>query len=193
MIIANNYVAILPDANITKDGDIELYDSFEPAKHWAVKGRVVALPEMLICYAEEIARMRELQQGARNPILQKDIQEMTRWSLEYDTDMELQIGDEVMFRYINRIAVVEDEMVFGRDEMGERGIMLVSYDELYLAIRGDEVILLNGWILVEPVDYTEDELIEMGGGFEKWVKSRERPGAGIVRMVGTPIEVILMG
>lgn len=186
MIITNNHVLVLPDENYTKDGEIELYDSFEPAKHFSVKGRVLAVPEMLICFREDMNVLRAMQRVSKNPIIQKDIQEMNRWSVEFDTDMEVRVGDDVVFRYINRIACVEDEQVFGRDELGSRGALLISYDELYMALRGDERILLNGWILVEPVEYSEAELIEMGGGFEKAMKSLEKPGVGIVREVGMP-------
>jgi len=186
MILQNNVVMILPDKNYTQDGEIKLSDVFEPARHWAIKGKVVAVPEKLICFRERIAELKETQKGARDPIVQQEIQELMRHSLEFDTEMEVQVGDEVMFRYMNRLSAVEDGEVLGRDILGEQGVIMVSYDELYLIKRGEDVIMLNGWILVEPIQYTKEELIELGGGFKKFVKTDEKPGVGIVRVKGTP-------
>lgn len=186
MIVTGNSVLILPDENFTKIGHLEINTHYNPAKHWAVKGVVVGVPETLCFLGEEIASLQKQQGTARDPIIMQQIQEMNRWSTEANTEMELQVGDEVMFRYIQRLAAVEDNEVLGHDFLFDRAVMLTSYDELYLAIRGDEVIMLNGWIMVEPIEYSEEDMKILGGNFKRYFSNMEKPGIGIVRMLGKP-------
>jgi len=181
MIITNNSVLILPDPNFVKDGEIQLFDAFEPAKHFSVKGTVLAVPNKLNYYGDEIERLKQLPRSLDRT---KTIQELNRWSLPWDTNLGIVVGDEVYFHYMNRIAGVEDNLVLGKDELGERGLLFVDYDQLYMGTHEGLSWMLNGYILVEAIEYSDDELMSLGGGFEKYVKSKEKPGFGIVRSLG---------
>jgi hypothetical protein len=179
MKIANNKVLILPKGHYTSDGVFELYDSFNPERHWSVSGQVVMLPDRLVCNHGYIEELRK----NRNPISQKIIQEAVRTSLDFETYNQLEIGDMVWFRYNNHANVLDDGEYI---EYKNVKLLLIDYDTLYLALRKENQIPLNGWIFVEPIDYSKDELVALGGGFEKWVKDERVPGVGIVRLTGEP-------
>lgn len=65
-------------------------------------------------------------------------------SLDWDTDMELQVGDVVVFNYLAVKSAIEMGNVFGD------GVVAISYDKIYTAIRNGQVVCVNGFILVEP-------------------------------------------
>lgn len=180
MIITNNHVLILPEPNFTKDGDFELIDVFEPAKHFSVRGTVVAVPEELNYFGKEVAEL--MKDHKRNLTA---IQEYTRWSMEWDTPLEISVGNEVYFQYMNRIASVEDNKVLGHDELGEQGLLFIEYNDLYMAMSGEDSWMLNGFIFVEAIEYTLEEIKELGGGVFIDTPTLEKPGMGIVRKIGS--------
>lgn len=188
MQVYNNKVLVLPDGHFTSDGEFEIFDSFEPAKHWNIMGTVLAIPNRLVYNGDVVNNYRK----NKNSIVQAHIQEMVRQSLEYDVKHHrLLIGDQVIFRYIVHNSAIEDEEFIDFYKMGKA--LLIDYDQLYMRIRDDSRILLNGWILVEPIDYTQDELISRGKGAELWVKDKRKEGMGIVREIGWANSGYIMG
>jgi len=128
--ILTNFVAIRPyegNDEIEMPSGVKLYidTTFEPQKHAGVVGEVMKVPEKLV-----------FQPGKG------------MGTLQYDTDMELKVGDKAFYHYLvpencieaSRFLEVEDEVY-----------LLVPYDEIFLAERGEEVIMTNGWILAEPI------------------------------------------
>jgi hypothetical protein len=94
-------------------------------------------------------------------------------SMPWDTEMELRIGDMVWFNYFASVNC--DELV-----CGDRRFYAISYQDLYVAKRKDEIIPLNGYCLCEPVriDY-ESDLAE--GVVEHYEKNKV-----VVRHLGQP-------
>lgn len=61
--------------------------------------------------------------------------------------MELQEGDRVIFHFMAAKAAIKEGRCLVED--GEKYI-IIPYDRLFVALRGDDVIPLNGIILIEP-------------------------------------------
>lgn len=81
--------------------------------------------------------------------------------MEWETDMELQVGDKVVASYMsisNALALehesVDDDMIV----CGKDIYCYIEYEYLYVAKRGDEIIPLNGYVLCEPVTKNVNEL-----------------------------------
>lgn len=74
---------------------------------------------------------------------------------EYETDQELLEGDTVVFHYLCFQTAIERRQCFTID--GEI-YLLIKYDQIFLAKRGDNVIPINGWLIIEP----DDEDINIG-------------------------------
>lgn len=64
--------------------------------------------------------------------------------LECKTDMELQVGDRVIFNFNAQEIAKGQGLVIGSD-------ILIRYDMIYVAIRNDQVIVINGGVIVEPI------------------------------------------
>jgi hypothetical protein len=108
------------------DSSIPLNTSYEQGYHQPVRGEVVEVCERL------------------------DYR-MDRTTLDWKTEMELQKGDQVVINYNEAFTANSGKypryVVVG----GER-LLIVRYDRVYAARRGDEVIALNGYNLVERMD-----------------------------------------
>ena len=63
-------------------------------------------------------------------------------SLIYKTDNELRVGDIVYFHYLCTLRAKKDGVMFA-DEF------YLRYDDIFCLKRDGELIMLNGWILVE--------------------------------------------
>ncbi len=110
------------------DQEISLDTSFEPEQHTTSKGVVVAVCD----------KLTHGKDGNKMP---------------WETDIEIIPGDQVYFSWM---AV---DRAFGRDAMilqqenqtGEEVYIHVDYTDLTLAVRGGNIIMLNGYCLVEPI------------------------------------------
>lgn len=133
--IPTNYVLVEQDLEHNEEVELssgaKLYvdPTFEPEKHSKIKGKVLAVPDKI--YFDKIDEA----------------------SMEYDVDMDVQVGDEVYFHYLSSGKAVKGRMTYEVD--GKRCIF-IPYDKLFFAKRGDDVIMLNGWMLVEPIEDTID-------------------------------------
>lgn len=130
MKMLNNMVAIKPfpsDEIRLKSGDKLYLDiRFEEYLNAQTAGEVIAVPDSLYF----------------NPKSDR--------SLEWDTDVEIQVGDTVIFNYLAVKNARHMKQIIDRD------VVCISYDKIYTVIRNGEVICVNGFILVAP----ETEKIE---------------------------------
>lgn len=129
MRMLNNYVHILLDRKTDeiKVGQLKLYidTSFNEEAHRPIVGVVRNVPEKL-------------------KFIDGD------WSqMPWDTDMELKIGDEVILKR----PAVSGAIANGFVKEDEEGLhVFVKYSEVVVARRGDCIIPLNGFVLVEPLE-----------------------------------------
>lgn len=186
MDILNNVVLVLPDADFDKIGSMELSDIFTPARHYSVFGRVLQLPRKLICERELVQGVVK-RKGYTDAV--RFVQQCASHSLEYDAQMELMVGDRVCFRY---------NIHFDGKEEGnwievEGGMaLLVPYDAIYFAVRGGQTVMVNGFLLVEPVQYDRAEFVKECFGLEVDKEDMDKKGFGIVRHIGKPIDGYLI-
>lgn len=71
-------------------------------------------------------------------------------SMDWLTDMELQVGDVIIYNYLAVKNALHMKHFIDQD------VVCIPYDKIYVAIRNGEIICINGNILVEP----EDEYIQ---------------------------------
>jgi len=165
-----NWILIKPDWNgqeITRpyevtgpDGklSIQIDTSYEPEKNACCTGTVVKIPEG---------------QPYFNP------SDPTK-SMEWVTDFEVQEGDKVIFGYFAFTEAFRDADPRWIKVNGEIYI-LVFYGLMYLARRGDDVIMLNGYTLIEPVqDEVATKLF-----LPSHIKRSTNKQRGIVRYMGS--------
>jgi co-chaperonin GroES (HSP10) len=72
-------------------------------------------------------------------------------SVEWLQDIETAVGDIVWFNYM--YSIDNGILLYTREDIDNkinRVYLMIPYDKLYLAKRGDEVIMLNGYILIKP-------------------------------------------
>lgn len=94
------------------------------------------------------------------------------YSMEWETEMELQVGDVVWCEYL-RIMYSERVHCQGQE------YFLLFYGSIYVAKREEEIIPLNGYVLLERV-YHPDTVIG-----SHTIKGEINKKQGIVRYVGS--------
>lgn len=183
--ITNNWVLVLPEGNFDKIGStgMEVADVFDPGKHIAIFGKVLQLPEQLICEERQIKR---LSKGLhhRAPAIRAHIQEMNAVSLEFNTDNELLVGDRIAFNYLSILNAMEDEHLFWETEQGRA--VLIPYDLIYATVREGGWMPINGWLMVEPIGKTLAD-IEKEGSMRYDDQGAPKEGIGVVRRIGKPL------
>lgn len=149
--IKHNYVCLqITGEHIEKVKNLYIPTQFNPEQHAMVYGIVIAAPEKLLYYKKEIDAIKKEFGGTINAPLDRaeEIRELTARSALFDVPVEVKEGDGVIFNYnVFYYAKIEGRM-FKRD--GNQYI-IIPYDQCYVAIRGDEIIPLNGIVLLEPV------------------------------------------
>jgi len=63
---------------------------------------------------------------------------------EWETEMQLKVGDKV---WVNYLSIIKGERV----QVGGEVYVLVPYEKIILTKRGDDIVMLNGYVLIEPV------------------------------------------
>lgn len=158
MVISPNHVLIKPDRNFgsIKCGEKELYidTTNEPGKHTVTSGTVVAICDKLI--------------------FDRDVD----WSRSclFDTDIEAKVGDRVIFHPMAfQTASALNKIIDGN--------YLIRYDDLFMAIRGEELIVLNGGVIAEAIE----EEIDFGGLIIPDTIKQKSKQVSVVRYLGTPL------
>ncbi len=165
--IPKNYVLVDFPSNkhesIALKNGKELYidNTFEPEKHSVNYGKVLLLPDRL--HYSGIAG----DNGA----------------MEYDIDIEIQVGDIAYFHYLESGKIPKEGRVVDHD--GKRCAM-VRYDRIFCVRRGNDIIMTNGWVLIEPVKETKiiSDVIIVPDSIQAKFKAKE----GIVAYCGTPVK-----
>jgi co-chaperonin GroES (HSP10) len=124
-----NYVLIKPtrksDELFLKSG-VKLFidDSIDPEKHAPTSGVVVSVPEKLF-YSRKVD---------------------SRSSTAYNVPMELEVGDTVLFHYLSTENAKKDGRFY---KEGDDEFYIIRYDDIHCRIREEEVMPVNGWVIVE--------------------------------------------
>jgi hypothetical protein len=143
---------------------LKLDTSFNKMQHQVTTGMVMGLPHRLYFDRTNVVK-----------------------SVEYDVDMELEIGDRVIMSYLSYGEAIKNASV---DECH-----YVRYDEILVAMRGDQVIPLNGLVLIEPINMTESNEVKEVSKFlilPDYVKIQKSETRGIVRYKGKPVKRYLL-
>lgn len=170
VVIPKNYVLILPDPNHeffhdkegnetdfmigrslmvdnSTDGDEpgELVDTvLSDSQHFSVRGKVYVVPKKLSFPKEEIKKLRK-NFGNNNADMTR-LGELTAECLDYETEIELSVGDEVIFDYLSHIACYEDGRWIETD-LGD--MFIIRYDEIHMKISSDgKKTPINGWMVI---------------------------------------------
>jgi co-chaperonin GroES (HSP10) len=153
----DNWVIILPDIDDSnKVGNLELETSYDNEKYSITKGTVVALPKAL--YFDKKNKGR---------------------SMSWRTEMELEVGDEVYFHYLSSINSMSGE---NRTlEINGELCLLIRYESIFCAQRGDVVIPINGYLLMDPVRYTREDNL-----FYDTEAEKNHKNLAVVRYAGQP-------
>lgn len=142
------------------DGKIWIDTSFEPEKHAQTKGRVIKNCEADIFSIDT--------QGDHFS--------------HCTCKNEISVGDLVIFHFL----CVRDAIMHSRYfTEGKRKFLFIRYDEIYVLLRGNEIIPINGWLLVAP---KEEKLPETRLVIPEMVKGRKSVNSGIVKYAGAPAE-----
>ena len=128
--VGNNIMVELDGENDhikTKDGgELYLDTSYAPEKHVTVTGIVKAVPTNLIFNPEDPNMM------------------------PWDTDLEIQVGDRVIIHYLAVMNCFRKEIKKYWAEDGKR-FVFIQYRSVYCILRGQEIIPINGYCLIEPM------------------------------------------
>lgn len=145
---------------IDKVKSLYIPTDFNPEKNHVVYGICIAAPQRLLYFKKEIDAIKNEFGGTINAPLDRaeEIREMTARSTMYETEMELKQGDFVFYKYNTYYQAKIDGRIFKNQD----GIfILIPYDCCYIAIRGDQIIPLNGLVLLEPImEKSSDLLLE---------------------------------
>lgn len=161
--LLNNYVLVKPDPGndkVTLKNGMVLFlaTSHNKEQHAVTCGTVVKLPKSLTYFEDN---------GLYN--------------LDFFTTQELKIGDRVIFHYMQTMVnITQDRMI----EVDGEVYFLVYYDKIFCAMRGEEVIPVNGIVIVEA---DKGESVLSGGLIipEQFRKKSETTGT--IRYIGTPL------
>jgi hypothetical protein len=143
MKVMNNYVLVKPNMDtdtidLGDKKDFHIDTTFEVQRHAPTEGEVIEVPEKLLFNMKP-----------------------QRTSVEFDVDMELKKGDKVYFHYLTHENCASEGRLL-HDKEGNV-MFLVPYDQIFVSVRDEEIIPINGWLLVEPVigDIVKSDTIEI--------------------------------
>lgn len=75
-------------------------------------------------------------------------------SMKWDTDMELKVGDNVIYHYLVFFNATDPNLINDGKLLKEEDgnfYLYVPYDSIFLAIRDEKIVMLNGWVLAKKV------------------------------------------
>jgi hypothetical protein len=147
MILKNGYVAVRPFKDTETVNGIYIAPIAESKDYMSIVGEVMGRSEQLPYYGREAQEIRERYPTAdyRPREAQADLCDLNNRSLNYETQVEINKGDIVVFDW--------KQKAFNVDSHEDQ--ILMKYDALYMAITNGEYRMLNGWLLVEPVKYKQ--------------------------------------
>lgn len=156
MKIPFNYVLVKPEPtdeiSLPNGKKLFLSTIFEETKHAPTVGEVLCVPERLIFNEDGIN------------------------SLLFKTEMEVRVGDRVVFHFLAHQQAKDEGRIL------DDGFM-VRYDSIYLILRGEEIIPINGHLVVEP----ESQLVKSNIIIPDSNKKKAQR-IGKVRYAGKPVD-----
>lgn len=137
--------------------------TYEEEQHAATECEIISVPDKLFYSTDKKHRDR---------------------SVNFDTDMEIQPGDKVYIHYLASITAIKDQKSLTDDEGNI--YYFINYHDLFASTRGEKVIMLNGYIAVEPV---KDENYQVGSLIEipDYLKNKSSERIGKVVFVGSKL------
>lgn len=109
--------------------------SFKPEEHANTNGIVRTIPESIY-------------------FNRKDVIE----SAQYLSDIDVKVGDKVYFHYLQiNIAVKHRKFI----EEDGKFFVFISHDSLFCGIRGYDMIMFNGWMLLEPIERASEKEVKI--------------------------------
>ena len=162
MKVLFNHVLIRVDREndeLLLSNGLKLYldTSYEKEKHFPRVGVVEQAPEMIYFDREEPRR-----------------------SCDFDTEVEIQKGDIVIFHYL---AIENSRARYASlKKHVDPKLDLIPYDTIFVAIREGKVIPVNGYVIVEPLDETFETSLYIPDTARTFSKTK-----GVVRYISTPL------
>ena len=105
-------------------------------------------------------------------------------SVEYLTDINLEVGDKVFFHYLQIDIAINQRRIIEEDG---KFFIFIKHDSLFMSIRNEEIVMHNGWMLLEPVDKAVDKDSVVN---TKIPKNRQKhdPLKGRIAFLGDPVK-----
>lgn len=190
--------------DVVKLGELELFQdtTYNPGVHQPIVQKVVAVPRNL-SYGR-MSRYIELDKGFDAKIQHNRTETMRitpplPHSMPWLTDMELKRDDVV---YVDSFTLATAEKEHRLIECEGVKYYLLSYSDIYFKLVNGEPYMLNGWVLIQPIDNPEAELVtelkKIGFVFPGITidnNNRRQMGVGdklgVVRHIGLPVQQYL--
>ncbi len=124
----NNHVLIRPvsDKTSTNVDSLSIDPSYTPHEHTLMMGSVVATPKRLVFNRDDTSTMPWL------------------------TEMDIEVGDRVIYHYLSAMTA-DDKHMSKTIKIDGHVHYFIPYNRIFIARRKKEIICLNGFILVEPM------------------------------------------
>lgn len=195
MNIKQNYVLIKPDDDFEtyqlggKETGIIAPLVFKDEKnneisakqqHISISGTVHQIPDKLVFNGYKIWELQDKFSPRRDtgttrePSVQKEIDELRLNSVRFDAEMEAQAGDKVWFEYTAHMMANTYSRWITIDD---NRMMFIKYDDLILAKRKEQIIMLNGYMIIQnDMVESKKERISFGGNVDRNESSWEVDG-----------------
>jgi len=171
--IPMSYVLVELDAlfynkiTLQSGGEIIIDPTYEPEKHHQTSGIVKTVPDSL--YFEK-----------------SDME----FSMEYKVPIELKEGDKVFFHYLQISSAISNSHLLTID--GKQHIF-IRYDQCFCAVRDEEFVMLNGWMLLEPIDQEDKPQPKYINTRLPKSRRKKDPLRGKILYLGDPVSEYLWG
>lgn len=172
--LKQNYVAIIPDQEFGDIGVFDNHDRFNPHLNYRLTGKVVATCDSLNYGGYE--KMSIPLDNEHDLFLHRQIVE---YSMEWDTDLDVKIGDTVYFRLVNLLDPSDPQNADSVIMIDGQRSVLMNYGDLIAKVEGEKLHPLNGYILIEPLIISQNI-----GIFE--LPNKRANTEGVVKFIGKP-------
>lgn len=175
--INTNYVAIRP-LELDSSLDLVMDSVFDPYKNSSIKGEVVMVCDKL--YYDNVDSASEFIPASR----MTQIQMINEYSLARRTEIEIEVGDHVIFSYTAHMSCVEDNSYYLDDQ--DRQVYLLPYDQLSFNLTTLNPI--SGYIFVEPIEVNSQYITR--DGINIYYDQDHLPGIGRVKYGPNPGKLV---
>ena len=197
MIPVNNYVLVEPivktDEIQYKSLNLKLDRRFDRSSYQPTVCRVVSVCKNLIYNPTKIKKANVvIDDVTRKPVVETSWEPQYENTMPWKTRKEIKCGDIVWVNYypIVRAEDEQDDSVIIQN--ADMKCYLIHYSDIYCAKRADKIIMLNGYIMIEPVlpetNQREENLKKLGLWIPEQKKEETPDKYGIVRHIGYPCD-----